>query len=96
MSQFSQVRGGLSDAAFQQMQANISRALAVSDYDSGWVATPADKQFEHNLGDIPKFVFVFAADDPEAAATPDSYVSVDRQFITIIGPKAFARVLIDL
>ena len=64
-----------------------------ADFDTGWIATPANKIIRHNLGVLPAETTVLSSansqGDPHAS---DTFTFCDRTNITITGPAAFCRV----
>lgn len=86
----------MTQANFDKMVAAIKSAVEGADYDSGWIATPANKVIRHNLGVIPAETKVYSSanstGDPHAS---DSFTSCDRTSVTIIGPQAYCRVRIN-
>lgn len=94
---FSNIRGPLSDAAFQQLQANIRSAIEKFDFDSGWVAVPADKTIVHALGKQPLRVVAYASDDQDGEPfVPEAWTSANTQNVVVAGTKKYCRVLVDL
>lgn len=82
---------------WERVQDAMRKAVETYDFDSGWVPTPADKTFRHKLGVLPKTVLVYASDN--ANGTPmlgDTFTACDTESVTITGPKAFCRVLLDV
>lgn len=72
------------------------KAAETYDFDSGWMATPADKIVQHKLGLLPKTVLVYASDN--AGGNPmqsDTFTACDTESVTITGPKAYCRVLVN-
>lgn len=97
MSKFGQIRGNLTDAAFQQLQAATQAAVETFDFDSGWVAVPSDNRIEHGLGKQPLRVVVYESDDQDGEPfAPCAWTAADRNFITVAGTLKFRRVLVDL
>lgn len=68
-------------------------AIEGADFDTGWIATPADKIIRHNLGVLPSETYVYssanAQGEPHAS---DTFTACDRTTITITGPSAYCRV----
>jgi hypothetical protein len=63
------------------------------DYDSGWVALPANNQFRHNLAQLPGHVQVFSSGDARGNGyKTDAATSVDNNYITVSGTAKFYRV----
>lgn len=97
MSKFGQVRGNLTDAAFQQMQAAVAQAIENYDFDSGWVPVPPDNRIEHGLGKQPLRVVVYeSADQDGEPFAPCVWTSADRNFVTVGGTLKYRRVLVDI
>lgn len=90
-------------ARMPMTQENFDKLMAVNklahegaDFDSGWIATPANKTIIHDLGVIPSETFVYASankdGDPHSS---DTFTLCDRSKIVITGPLAFCRVRIQ-
>lgn len=74
----------------------VRAAVENYDFDSGWIATPANKIVKHNLGIAPKTVLVYASDERTGKIfSSDSFTSCTTSQVTITGPKAYCRVLVD-
>ena len=78
---------------WDRFQASVRDAINKHDFDSGWVKTPTDKIFRHNLTVVPRTINVQSSDNANGdEADSDSYTGLNRKQVTIGGPKAFARV----
>lgn len=79
---------------YERLHSAIFNATQRGDYDTGWVATPANKTFSHNLGVVPAEVWVQASDNPDGGSYSSDTFTVTAKDITIGGPKAYCRVRI--
>jgi hypothetical protein len=72
------------------------KAVETYDFDSGWIVTPITKQIQHKLGVLPKAVLVYASS--VASGNPfsgDTFTACDTDKVTITGPLAYCRVLVN-
>lgn len=74
----------------------VRKAVETYDFDSGWMATPSDKIVKHKLGVLPKTVLVYASANANGSPmVSDSFTACDLDTVTITGPAAYCRVLVD-
>lgn len=85
-----------SEANWQKMLRVQRQAHEQADFDSGWVAVPADKIITHNLGVIASEVWVYSsANNQGDPHSPDTWTNNGRTTITVNGAQAFTRVRIN-
>ena len=95
-------RLGIPEGKFNQNDWNrflkaTRQAVETFDFDSGWIATPGNKVVQHKLGVLPKKVLVYASANSNGNPfQPDTFTQVDTDAVTITGPAAFCRVLVDV
>lgn len=96
MAQFNFSKQPWNEDTFHKLLGHMKTAVEKHDYDSGWVPTPADKVFEHNLTVLPAVVHVQTSDDPAGVNfQSDGYTAVNSTTITVTGTKAYTRVLLN-
>ncbi len=84
------------EAAWDKFQSAVRNAIEKADYDSGWVAVPANSTLKHNLGVLPAFVVVYESDAADGEGYSNgSFTSVTRSTITVSGAKPYVRVWLD-
>jgi hypothetical protein len=96
MARFPIPQGKFQENNWQRVTEAIRNSVETHDFDSGWFATPADKIIQHKLGLLPKTVLVYAS--ANANGNPmqsDSFTACDINQVTITGPLAFCRVLVN-
>ncbi len=96
MAQFNFPKIKWNEDVFHRLLGTMKSAVERHDYDSGWVPTPADKVFEHNMTVLPAVVHVQTSDDPAGTNFQnDGYSAVNSSTITVTGTKAYTRVLLN-
>lgn len=74
----------------------IKQAAENHDYDSGWIATPATKILTHALGVVPKEIHVYKSASPDGSGMAgDTFTAADSTTVTITGPLAYCRALVN-
>lgn len=96
MARFVIPQGKFNPNDYARLTAAIRNSVETYDFDSGWIATPADKVIQHKLGVLPKTVLVYASNSKDGTPMQsDGFTFCDSQSVTIIGPLAFCRVHVD-
>lgn len=96
MAEFSYARKKFNPNDISTLLDAIKRSGEDYDFDSGWIATPADKIVKHDLGVVPRLVVVQKSSASEGSGhAPDTYTSATTESITITGPLAYCRVLVN-
>lgn len=96
MSRLNVPQGKFNQNNWTRFTEAVRKGLETHDFDSGWMATPADKVVKHKLGLLPKTVLVYASDNANGSPMQsDSFTACDGESVTITGPLAFCRVLVN-
>jgi hypothetical protein len=97
MARFTLPQGKFDPRDYGRLTEAIRNSVETYDFDSGWIATPADLVIQHKLGILPKSVLVYASSVKDGnPMQSDSFTACDSQSVTITGPLAFCRVLVDV
>ncbi len=89
-------QGKFSPNVWTRFTEAVRKGLESHDFDSGWMPTPTDKVIHHKLGLLPKTVLVYASDNANGnPMQSDSFTACDTESVTITGPKAYCRVLVN-
>lgn len=96
MAEFSYSKKSLNPHDLPALLDAIKKSAEDWDFDSGWIATPADKIVKHDLGVVPRLVLVQASAASDGTGfAPDTFTSATATDVTITGPSAYCRVLVD-
>lgn len=77
-----------------KIYAALRQGIEDHDYDSGWVATPANKVFYHGLNFLPRFIQAQTSAYPDGTDYLTEHpVGVNTSQITVSGTKAYYRVM---
>lgn len=102
--QFNFPKHEFSASVFDRLLKSIKDSVEKDDWttveaggdENGWIATPSNKTFIHNLGYIPRSVEVQASDQPDGSDfASDTYTSCTKTQIVITGPSAYCRVRLN-
>lgn len=89
--------GPFTEAFWNKFLPNNKAAHEKADFDSGWIATPGDKVIQHNLGKLPREVWVYASDSPGGDPfSSDTWTACTSSQITITGAKAYCYVRMNI
>lgn len=96
MAEFTYPRKKFNEHEMPSLLDAIKRSSEDYDFDSEWMTTPSDKIVNHGLGVVPRYVIVQKSANADGSGhAPDTYTSATADAITITGPSAYCRVLVN-